>query len=407
MRDVAVIGVGMTHIGKFIEKDIKRLVREAVEQALDDAGIKKNNIEAAYMGNAVAGVMTGQEMIRGQVTLSVMGIDEIPVYNIENACASSSSAFNLAWTAVSAGVHDCVLVTGFEKLYDNDKRKSFNALGTAVDLDNYISYFKRAEEEYGEGDKIFQEGCGERRSVFMDLYAFLVRRYMKRYGLSQEHFAKLAVKSHRNGSLNPHAQYRNEVSLEDVLLSGDVVFPLTRMMCAPIGDGAAAVVLCAKSKASRHTRKPIWVAGSIIGSGKVTFNPDETSTCRLAPAVYDMAGIGPEDVDIIEVHDATSPCEIMNLIELGICPGDSAVEWIENGHLEIGGKNPCNTSGGLVTKGHPVGATGCSQIYEIVKQLRGDAGPRQVNSPKIGMTQNGGGIIGIDAASMTLHVFKR
>jgi acetyl-CoA acetyltransferase len=407
MRDVAVIGVGMTRFGKFLDKGIKDLVREAVEDALGDSGVQKKGIEAAYMGNAAAGLMTGQEMIRGQVTLSAMGIDEIPIYNVESACASSSSAFNLGWMSVASGIHDCVLVVGFEKLFDKDKMKSFRALGTGVDVEKCLDYFRQAEEQSASGEKIFQEGWGEKRSIFMDMYAFIIKGYMKKYGLTQEHFAKLAVKSHKNGSLNPHAQYQQEVSLEEVLKSGDVVYPLTRMMCAPIGDGAAAAILCAKSKVARHTTKPVWVAASLVGSGKVTFDTNDSVTRRLSGKVFEAAGIGPQDIDLIEVHDATSPSEIISLIELGICPGEEAGKWIDEGYLDLNGRKPSNTSGGLATKGHPVGATGCGMIYEVVKQLRLEAGRRQVRDPKVGMTQNGGGIIGIDAAAMALHVFKR
>ena len=407
MVEVAVTGVGMTRFGKFLEKGIKELVREAVEEALEDAGLEKKDIQAAYVGNAVAGLMTGQEMIRGQVTLSSMGIQGIPVFNVESACASSSSAFHLGWGAIRAGLYDTVLVVGFEKLYDKDKRKSFMALGTAVDLEMCLTYFKQVEEHMNLGDRILHEGSGEKRSIFMDMYAFLTRRYMARYGLTQEHFAKLSVKAHKNGALNPHAQYQKPVTLEEVLRSGDVAFPLTRMMCSPIGDGAAAAVLTAKASAARHTTTPVWVAASVVGSGRIGNDPDDTLTRRLAPKVYEAAGIGPEDVDVIEVHDATSPAEIMDLIELDICPGEEAAKWIDDGTLEVDGRRPSNPSGGLVTKGHPVGATGCAQIYEIIQQLRGRAGGRQVKGPKIGMTQNGGGIIGIDASSMTLHVFKR
>ncbi len=407
MRDVAVIGVGMTKFGKFPDKGIKDLVREAVEDALGHSGIQKKDIEAAYMGNAAAGLMTGQEMIRGQVTLSAMGIDEIPVYNVESACASSSSAFNVGWMSVASGVHDCVLVAGFEKLFDKDKMKSFRALSTGVDLEKCLDYFKQAEEQLGPGEKIFQEGCGEKRSIFMDMYAFLIKGYMEKYGLTQKHFATLAVKSHKNGSLNPHAQYQKEVSLEEVLGSGDVIYPLTRMMCAPIGDGAAAAILCAKSRVARYTTKPVWVAASLVGSGKVSFDADDSVTRRLSGKIFEAAGVGPQDIDLVEVHDATSPSEIMFLIELGICPGEQAGKWIEEGFLDLDGRMPSNTSGGLVTKGHPVGATGCAMIYEVVKQLRLEAGKRQVRHPKIAMTHNGGGIIGIDAAAMALHVLKR
>lgn len=408
MREVAVIGVGMTRFGKYLEKGIKDLVRESVTEALKDGSVEKSRIDAAYVGNAVAGLMTGQEMIRGQVALSAMGIDSIPIYNVESACASSSSAFNLAWTAVAAGIHDCTLAVGCEKLYDQDKVKSFKALGTAVDIEKGLESFKQAEERSDSGDKIISEGSGKKRSIFMDMYAFLIKKYMGKYGLTQKHFAMLSVKSHKNGALNPHAQYQKEVTLEEVLQSGDVAYPLTRMMCSPIGDGSAAAILCTKSKVAQFTTKPIWVAGSVLGSGKLTLDAGDSVTRRLAPKIYEAGGVGPEDIDVIEVHDATSPSEIMSLIELGICPGDEAVKWIEEGYMELGGRMPSNPSGGLVTKGHPIGATGCAMIYEIVKQLRLEAGKRQVlNDPKIGMTHNGGGILGLDAASMALHIFKR
>lgn len=408
MRDVAVLGVGMTRFGKLLDKSIKDLVREAVEKALKDAGIEKKEIDAAYVGNAAAGLMTGQEMIRGQVTLSAMGIDSIPIYNIESACASASAAFNLGWTAVGAGMHECVLIVGFEKLYDADRQKSFEALGTGVDIEKYMDYFREAEARSEFGDKIFQEGAGQTRSVFMDLYSYLTKDYMRKYGLTQEHFARLSVKSHKNGALNPHAQYRKAVTMADVLNSGDVVFPLTRMMCSPIGDGASAMVLCSKKMSRRFNAKPIWVAGSVYGSGKITYDKSDTATGRLAPQLYETTGIGPGDVDLVEVHDATSPSEIMFLIELGICRGEDAPKWIEEGAFEIDGRMPSNTSGGLTTKGHPVGATGGAMIHEIVTQLRGDAGNRQVpGNPTIGMAHNGGGILGIDASSMAINLFKK
>lgn len=407
MREVAIIGVGMTRFGKFPDKSIKDLVREAAEEALADSGLEKSDIQAAYVGNAVAGLMTGQEMIRGQVTLSAMGIDGIPVFNIESACASSSSAFHLGWTAVGAGLHDYALIVGFEKLYDADKRKSFRALGTGVDIEMFRAFLEQMAVQGDSREDVLREGSGEKRSVFMDMYAFYTRQYMDLYGLTQEHFAKLSVKSHKNGAMNPHAQYQKEVTLEEVLRSGEVAFPLTRMMCSPIGDGAAAAVLCPQSMASRHTSHSVTVAASVAGSGMLNHEPDNTLTRRLAPKAYEVAGIGPDDIDLIEVHDATSPSEIMSLIELGICPGEESPKWIDEGYLEITGRMPTNTSGGLVTKGHPVGATGCGQIYEVVKQLQGRADSRQVAGAKVGMTHNGGGIIGADAASMTVHIFKR
>lgn len=407
MREVAVIGVGMNRFGKYPEKGLKQLVEESVTKTLEDAGVKKSQIEAAFVGNAAAGLMTGQEMIRGQTVLSALGIDAIPIYNVENACASSSSAFNMAWMSVASGVHDVALVVGFEKLYDKDKMKSYMALATAVDVERMIEHIKEAEKRLPSKEKILQEGAGQNRSIFMDLYAFFIRQYMEKYGLTQEHFAKLSVKAHKTGALNPHAQYQKEVTVEEVLNSGDVVFPLTRMMCSPIGDGSAAAVLCAKPKVAQFTSKPVWVAGSVVGSGKLTSELNDTVTRRLAPKLYEKSGLGPEDVDLVELHDTTSPSEIMFLIELGLCPAEDATEWIDKGELSADGRMPTNTSGGLACKGHPIGATGCGQIHEVVKQLRDEAGKRQVQGAKIGMTHNGGGILGTDAAAMALHMFKR
>lgn len=406
MRDVAIVGAGMIRFGKHPEKGIKQLVKEAVDAAVKDAGIDTKEIEAAYVGSAAPGIMTGQEQIKAQVTLSAMGIDTIPMYNVENACASSSSALHLAWTSVGAGIYDCALVVGFEKLFDQDKMKSFMALGTAVDVENVMQFLEEFQKRHGKDGNIIGDGAGKSRSIFMDMYAYYTKMYMERFGLTQEHFAKISVKSHKNGALNPHAQYQKEVTLDEVLNSGDVAFPLTKMMCSPIGDGSAAVIVCSKEKAKQFTNKPVWIASSVVGSGKVSFEMGDTLTKRLGPKAFEKAGIGPEEIDVIEVHDATSPSEIITLIELGICPGEMAPEWIDRGELEIDGKKPTNTSGGLASKGHPIGATGLGQVHEIVNQLRGTAGPRQVKNPKVGMTHNGGGILGVDAAAMALHVFK-
>ena len=404
-RDVAVAGVGMTRFGKLLETTNKELVREAVEMALGDAGVAKERIEAAYVGNSMAGLLTGQEAIRGQVTLAAMGIDTIPIFNIENACASSSSAFHLAWVAVASGQYDCVLVVGFEKLYHAEKRRSFEALSSAMDVESGLAFLSEFSARQG-GDAMLQPGAGESRSVFMDMYSFYARRSMRELGLTQEHFAKIAVKSHKIAAHNPRAQYRREVTLDEVLASGDVVFPLTRMMCAPLGDGAAAAVLCSKERAAQVTTSPVWVAASVMGSGTMASEGDYVARA-VAPRVYAAAGLGPEDIDVVEVHDTTSPAEILSLVQLGLCPGDQAARWIDEGLTDLGGIMPTNPSGGLQSKGHPVGATGTAQIFEIVSQLRGRSGPRQVEDARVGMTQNGGGVLGPGAAAMALHIFKR
>ena len=406
MRDVAVAGVGMTKFGKYQNTGIKELVCESVQEALKDSGIEKKQLQAAYVGNAAAGAITGQHMIRGQVTLAPMSIDEIPIYNIENACASSSTAFNLAWQAIATGVHDCVLVVGFEKLYDEDKNKSFLALESGLDVVEYQTYFADVERRLGLEEQIFKEG-GVNRSRFLDVYSFLARRFMDQYGLKQEHLAQLAVKAHKNGSLNPKAQYQERVTVEQVLQSGDVSYPLTRMMCAPIGDGGSAAILCSASMAARYTSHPVWVAGSLVSSGSIRSDLDLSITKRTATKLYETSGVGPEDISFAEIHDTTSSAEIMYLVELGFCGGENAVNCIEQGYFDIDGKLPSNPSGGLTTKGHPVAATGVAQIYEVVLQLRGQAGKRQVANAKIGMTHNGGGLLGVEPAAMVMHLFKR
>ena len=255
--------------------------------------------------------------------------------------------------------------------------------------------------------KILSEDSGKSKSIFMDMYAYYTRLYTDKFGLTQDHFVKLSVKSHKNGAMNPHAMYQKEMSAEEILASGEVAYPLTRAMCSPVCDGSAAVVVCSRDKVGQFTTKPIWIEGSVVGSGKISDEIGDTLTKRLGPRLYESSGLGPGDIDTIEVHDATTPSEIITLIELGIVKGEEAAAWIEDGSFEIGGKMPSNTSGGLVTKGHPIGATGLAQVHEIVTQLRGEAGNRQVKDPKVGMTHNGGGILGVDAAAMALHMFKK
>lgn len=406
MREVVVLGVGMTRFGKFLDRGIKDLCREAVEKTLAHAGIDRREVEAAYVSSSMAGLMTGQESIRGQVWLRPLGIEGIPIFNVENACASASSAFHLGWLSVAAGLYECVLALGAEKLYDRDKTKSFMALGTAVDIEEVGKIVELIEAE-GLGG-VSGEGSGENRSIFMDFYAALARYYMREHGARPEHFAKLAVKSHYNGSLNPHAQYRERVTLEEVMNSPPVAYPLTRLMCAPISDGAAAAVICSEEFARTRTDKPVFVAATVNQSG-MSGVPlgGEGIVRRMVPLAYEQAGIAPGDLDVVEVHDATSVSEYGFMEDLGVCAPGEAKDWIDRGWTEIGGKVAFNTSGGLVTKGHPVGATGLGMIAEVVWQLRGEAGERQVADPRVGLTLNGGGVLGTEPAAMSIHIFKR
>ena len=410
MRDVAVIGAGMTRFGKFLDRSMKDLTREAVDGALSSAGIDKSKLEAAIVGNAAAGLITGQECIRGQVVLREMGIGGIPIINTENACASSSTAFHMAWLYVASGMYDVALAVGLEKLYHEDKRKSFAAIGAAVDVEWMQQMQAAMKASRGNGEQSGQpaaaEGAGEKRSMFMDFYAAFARNHMQRYGTTKEQFGRIAVKNHYHGSLNPHAQYREVYNLEDILNSPLVAEPLTRLMCSPIGDGAAAAILCSAEKARQFTTKPVHVLASSIGSGSDHGPDDPGITERVAQQAYKQAGVGPEDLSVIELHDASAPAELVLYEELGLCGPGEGGKLIDSRATYFDGAIPVNTSGGLISKGHPIGATGVAQIYEVFTQLRGEAGDRQVANPRVGLTENGGGMIRAEAAALAVHIFS-
>ncbi|MGD0947279.1 MAG: beta-ketoacyl synthase N-terminal-like domain-containing protein [Candidatus Binatia bacterium] len=406
MRDVAVIGAGMTRFGKFLERSMKDLAREAVEEALKTAGVERQALEAAVVGNAMAGLITGQECIRGQVVLREMGIGGIPVVNTENACASSATAFHLAWLYVASGMYDIALALGMEKLYHEDKKRSFQAIGSAVDVEfmqQLLAAMKSQPKAEGEGKP---GEPGKSRSMFMDFYAIFARAHMEKYGTTKEQFARIAVKNHYNGSLNPHAQYQHACTLEEVLASPLVAEPLTRLMCSPIGDGAAAVILTSAENASRFTSKPVYVRASVLASGDDPEPGKPGITTRAARKAYEMAGLGPQDINVAEVHDASAPAELVIYEELGFCQPGEGGKLIDEGVTALTGRLPVNTSGGLLAKGHPVGATGVAQICEVFWQLRGEAGKRQVAKAKVGLTENGGGMVRNEAAALSVHILS-
>jgi acetyl-CoA acyltransferase len=393
---VLVAGAGMTRFAKS-PHTLRELAGEAVTAALDDAGVAVDQIEAAYVGNAVAGLVTGQEMIRGQVMLRPLGIESIPIFNIENACASASSALHLGWQAVTSGMHDVVLCLGAEKLSHDDKTVGMNAIGTAIDVEMRAEL---AEEMRADGDD------GGARSFFMDLYADMARRYMDASGATPEHFAQVTVKNQHNGALNPRAQYGGELTIEDVLGSRLVVAPLTLLMCSPISDGAAAVVLVSAQAARRLGSHGPRIRASVVRSGNVHDKDDPTagSAARAGRAAFEQAGLGPQDLDCAEVHDASAPAELIVYEQLGFAEPGGAPDLIASGHTRLDGELPVNTSGGLLSKGHPIGATGIAQVCEATWQLRGDAGPRQVAGARVALTQNGGGWLEGDSAAMSVHI---
>ncbi len=410
MRMNAVIaGVGMTRFGKHMETGLKELGGVAVRGASVDAGITLDDLDAAYVGNAAAGLITGQESIRGQVILRALGIGRIPVINVENACAGGSTALYQACAMVSAGLYEVVLVLGIEKLYHPDKRKSFSAFSGAVDVEAMAEILERLRQaaKSGGAEKA-ASGAGEKRSMFMDIYAIAARAHMKRYGTTVEQFAGVSAKNSYHGSLNPRAQFRDALSVEEVLAAPMIAEPLTRPMCSPIGDGAAAAVVVSERKARQlGIRNPVRVVSSVLHSGW-DHGLDEPGTVEIcAHDAYEEAGIGPGELNVVECHDASAPAEIMEYESLGLCAPGEGGKLIDSGDTRLGGSVPVNTSGGLLRKGHPVGATGVAQIVELAEQLQGRAGVRQVEGAKVGLAQNGGGTIGTDAAAMCVTVLAR
>lgn len=397
MREVIVAGVGVHDFGKHLDKSLKELGRVAISRALDDAGLTPKDIQVAYFGNAYGGLITGQESVRGQTVMLYSGISEIPVTNVENACASGSSAFREAWLCVASGLFDIALAVGVEKLYCNNTPRTVAAISTSSDT----------------------EIVSDTGWSFASWYALNALMYMREYGATREHFAKVVAKNTKNGALNPHAQFHQPRSVEEVLNAREICYPLTLLMCSAIGDGAAAAVLCSREVAEKYAGKPfVTVAASAAASASFRNRPGKPTVQGSAGQIasknaYHQAGIGPEDLDVVEVHDAFSPAELSAYEEIGLCADGEGVRLVEEKKTEMGGEIPVNTSGGLASKGHPVGATGLAQIAEIVWQLRGTAGPRQIPGrnprlgPVLGLTHNGGGTLEGDAAAMCIHILKR
>lgn len=389
--EVAVAGVGITAFGKFLPRSVRSLAEEAVNAALENAGIGAEMIDQIYFSNAASGLITGQEMIRGQAALKFTGLLGKPILNVENACASSSSAFYLAYQAVSAGQVDFALVIGAEKLTHADRQTSLAVFGKAVDLEEALP-------------PAIGAGSG---SIFMDIYAEKTRKYMEQTGATREDFARIVVKSRGAGALNEHAQFRQPISIEEVLAARIISEPLTLPMCSAIGDGAAAVVLCSKGALRKLTSpRPVWVAGSALVSGFAAPEADNCAT-RISRHVYEQTGIGPADLHVVELHDASAPAELIHYENLGLCGKGEGPALLRSGATDIDGRVSVNPSGGLLSRGHPIGATGAAQIVEIVTQLRGEAGRRQRRGAKVGMAENNGGQIGGDAAAAVATVLIR
>lgn len=387
MREVVVLGVGMTQFGKHPDKGIKELGEEGAYKAMKDAGVRPKDIQAAYCGYML-GRLSGQEASPGHIALNQVGIRGIPITRVENGCASGSFAFREAWIGIASGLYDVAMAIGIEKMTGAPTQETLKAMAGGSDSE--------LEGIYG--------------ITFPGIFAMIARRHMEQYGTKREQLAMVSVKNHSNGCLNPYAQYKEEYTIEDVLNSRSIARPLNLLDCCPISDGCACVILASKEAARRFSSKPIDIVASAHTTGTYDDDKEITSfeaTRRGAKQAYEMAGLGPQDIDVAEVHDCFTIAEIIHYEDLSFCKKGEGGPFVEAGHSQIGGKTPVNPSGGLLSKGHPIGATGLAQIVEIVEQLRGQCGPRQVQDAKVGMAHCLGGFMHGDVCNAAIHIFKR
>ena len=410
------VGAYSTQFKKWPEKSFKDLTRDAYLGVLEDAKFENGDeIQFAWYGNCFMGYWN-QMSIRGQVCFIPLvreGLfpQRVPIINVEGACATASMAFHGACKDILSGQSEVSLAIGVEKIFnpEADSQTIFRMFDVGIDNFNNqetIEAYVKAAEKCGQR---FEPGPG--RTMFMDTYAIQTCYHMWKYGTTQRQIAVGASKNHHFGSLNPKAQYQFDVTVEQVLEDRLISYPLTRSMCAPIGDGAAAAIVCSgdylKGLPSDVQNRAVKVRATALAGGKYR-DPDEPSLSRIAAnKAYEMAGIGPEDIDVAEVHDATSFCELYQAEMLGFCPEGEGGKFIECGATMLDGKIPINTSGGLVSKGHPVGATGLSMLYELVTQLRGEAGPRQVKNAEFALQENGGGVIGLEEAACSVIILEK
>ncbi len=372
-----IAGIGMTRFGKHLDRSLRDLAGEAVTAALSDAGLPAGELDCVFASNSVAGIITGQEAVRGQVSMKDIDLGGIPVFNVENACASGSTAIHLATTYLASGSADVALVVGYEKMVHPDKAVSFRALETCSD----IVEMEQVKARLGPD--------AANRSVFMDLYAEKVRAYLDKTGATQRHLAQIAAKNSENGTRNPLAQFQTANDTDAVLNSRPIVDPLTLLMCSGMSDGAAALVLMTRDAATARKIDGPIVSGSAVRSE--SFESGGSQMRGVSQLAYDQAGLTPADMDLAEVHDATSPGELFAYEDIGLAAFGEGWKLVEDGSVFAGGRCPVNPSGGLLSRGHPIGATGVAQVCELALHLRGEAGNRQVKGAKNGIAHCLGG----------------
>lgn len=385
MRDSYVLGAAMSKFGKHLDKGLKDLCYDPIWEAIRASKVDPHDIDIAFFGNAYGGILQGQESVRGQVIMREAGITGIPIINVENACASGSTAFYLAHRAVASGQANLALAVGVEKLFCGSTPASLKALATSTDV----------------GIE------GRMGMLFAGIYAMRFRSYMAKYGITREQLARVAEKNHLHGSLNPHSQYQKPYSVAEILESREVADPITLLMTCPLGDGAAAVLIGTREMAQRMGKRPVQVASSMLGSFDISGREELSIAARTARKAYAEAGVTAKDIQVAEVHDAVAPIELYLYEELGFCEPGGGGRLIDEGATRFDGRMPVNTSGGLTAKGHPAGATGLAQVAEIVWQMRGDAGKRQISpAPNVGMTENGGGNMAGETAVVAVNILK-
>ena len=381
MREVAIIGVGSTVFGKFPQKAIFELGAEAVRASLKDAGVSPKDIQFAYYANLYGG------MVEGQAALRDAGITNIEITNVENACTGGATALRQAWYDIASGLYDVGIAAGAE------------SMTTSPIAGKLIPPAK--------GDI-----SGELGMNTMAKFALSQRRYMDIGGVTLEQIAQVSVKNHHNGCTNPYSQYKKEFTVEDILKSRLICDPITQLQGCSTTDGAAAAILVSLEVARRYTTRPVLIAASVIRSGDYAFRLKDITfsdmTCKAAGEAYEMAGVGPGDISLCELHDAFAVNELQHYVELGFCRRGEEVGLLMDRVTSLGGRLPVNPSGGLLSKGHPLSATGVAQVAEIVWQLRGQAGHNQVAGAKVGLAHTlGGEVADLEAGAVGVHILKR
>lgn len=412
MTAIYIAGIAMTVFGRHLERSLEDMAGEAVARALSDAGATRDQIGTAFYAGITNGPLQGQFAIPGQVVLGKLGIEGIPVYNIDNGCAAGSSAFALAVQSLKAGVTDVALALGAEKMNVADKLSVLKLMEGGWDV-------SRVDENYARlvqlGEGIVPPAGSESDkpySKFMSIYAALCRNHMKKWGTTQRQIAAVSAKNHQHSVHNPWSQFRKSFSIDEVLAAPPITYPLTLPMCAPVTDGAAAAIICTEEGLKRigaDRSRCIKVAASVVRSATSrSIDQHELNLARLAAnQAYEIAGIGPQDINVAEVHDAAAMGEIIQVENLGFVEMGEGGPAAERGEFTIGGRLPVNPSGGLESKGHPLGATGIGQLYELVTQLRGEAGARQVEGARHAIQENGGGNIGVEEAAVAVHILSK